>query len=246
MDMPSLSLSTVPSSSTELESLLDSNEAVLFSGLEQQQRQFQWDDMLLSLHGAELPVRVHQSEGSFAYAVQRMTLDELCDALTAEQHEQLCVRHYLAGPNLLLHDDERVRHFARSVADAFPFVETQRLAEVGLWVGRHAQRTRMHFDVTHNLLHVVKGRKIVVLAHPKFYVNLYTHNSSDLVDNESLADSHMRRRMYRFRYESFVFKAADTFLITFSFFLKIAVLILAILITLSFQRLLVVNSELLL
>jgi hypothetical protein len=142
---------------------------------------------------ASLPVRfIQDDQKPFGFAIRELSFSELCDTLEREAIEQRSGRHYLAGPNLLLHEDSQVATWARAQTDGLP-IAAQRIQEVGLWCGRHGQHSQMHFDVAHNLLHVVTGRKTVVLASPRDYRNLYTYTSEDLGSaNASL------RRMYRF------------------------------------------------
>jgi hypothetical protein len=67
-------------------------------------------------------------------------------------------KYYLAGPNLLLHADQNVRDCLRQFRDDSR-LSCRVVEEACLWAGCDNQRTRMHFDISHNLLHVLQGSK---------------------------------------------------------------------------------------
>lgn len=80
---------------------------------------------------------------------------------------------YLAGPNLLKHSDSSVASLFESIVKDPKMTRKvevkgqccrddlliKSLKEACLWAGRNHQRTLMHFDLCHNLLHVLEGEK---------------------------------------------------------------------------------------
>jgi hypothetical protein len=175
-----------PQSASEMEALVALNEPVILEGLV-------FPNAAENLGSARLPVRYMQDQQKpFAFATQELSFSELCATLQQEAEQESCGRHYLAGPDLLLHQDAHVASWARLQKEAVP-VAPERVQEVGLWCGRDGQHSQMHFDVAHNLLHVVAGRKSVVLGNPRDYRKMYTYTSADL----DLGDCALRR-MYRF------------------------------------------------
>ncbi len=189
--VPRVGRMRAPQTIEEMEALVALNELLILEGMS-----FCGDKAVLCerLGSGMLPVRFSQ-EGQkkpFTFAIRDLTFLELCATLEREGAEQNSGRHYLAGPNLLVHEDERVAAWAKEQVLRLP-IAAERIQEVGLWCGRDGQHSQMHFDVAHNLLHVAAGRKTVVLASPSDYRNLYTYTSADLDRGDAAL-----RRMYRF------------------------------------------------
>ena len=198
-----------PQSMQEMAEVVAANEPVVLTGCLKQMSLWTTEMLEREMGDAKLPVRCFEEGGDMfrcsfffllssfflfltsrrcRYRVVDMTLAEMKETLASEE----TTRHYLAGPNLLEHSDVRVRRvMGEARAEIARMVEEESIQEVGLWMGRDGQHTQMHFDVAHNLLHVIKGRKRVVLARPADFNNMYTYTSSD-------ADESMLKRMYRF------------------------------------------------
>lgn len=143
------------------------------------------------LRKAVLPVRVTDGTGLiFQYRLEHMCMDELRAVLLDGTH---C--RYLAGPDVLHHEDGTVREAAHGLLQScFDGLEgLEHVEELGLWMGCHGQRTRMHFDLCHNVLTVLEGTKHIILAPPEDFLNIYTYTSRDV-----LVEGHSLRRMYRF------------------------------------------------
>ena len=186
--LPRVGRRPAPATVAEMDALLALNEPVILEGnlFGAASR----EELCVRLGDAPLPVRFFQEGGKpFTFTTKELPLSDLCTALEQESRSG-GGRHYLAGPNLLLHADPRVAGWARAQTERLPI---ERVQEVGLWCGRDGQHSQLHFDVTHNVLHVVAGRKTVVLASPRDYRCLYTYTSADL----DPADASLRR-MYRF------------------------------------------------
>jgi hypothetical protein len=145
-----------------------------------------------TLEEAVWPVRVMGQAGQgFHYKVQSISIRQLREHLLHECGE---TRSYLAGPNALAHHDQSVGRAALEMVTLLPECIKEQLHEVCPWMGRHGQRTRMHFDLCHNLLQVIEGRKWVILAPPDDFLNLETYTARDLPEE----DQTNLRRMYRF------------------------------------------------
>ncbi len=101
---------SAPSTCEELQTLLDLCRPCLLEGgglcaaLGNAAR-----ELCTALETSKVPVRVYSRPGAFTYAVEELTLPELCATLAEETALAATARHYLAGPNMLLHDDEAVR-----------------------------------------------------------------------------------------------------------------------------------------
>ena len=66
-------------------------------------------ELCAALETAKVPVRVYPQPGAFTYASEDLTLPALRAILAEETALASPVRHYLAGPNMLLHDDDAVK-----------------------------------------------------------------------------------------------------------------------------------------
>lgn len=187
---PLVKVVEAPKDHDELHALLERDEAVIVEGLMEN-----WSDarekMRAAIGDAKLPVRAYQRDKNpFKFETRLLSVDETISSLGGAEE-----RIYMAGPNLLLHEEERVKKAAEEMLAKMFFgkvVEESKDWELGLWIGEDGQHTQGHFDVAHNLLFVLRGRKEVLLAHPRHYLHLYTHNSN------SAPSSSSSLRMYRF------------------------------------------------
>lgn len=186
-----------PASPEGLRALLQRDEPLILTGLGDGLPAFAlWRDVdYVAALGGDVAFRVIRTDPALdvpgAGTEVPMTLRQLLEGLRRPL-DPGGVRHYLAGANLLEHEQQ----LGQALAECENFYKTTvvktTIGALGMWLGRDGQRTWLHFDCANNFLLQIKGSKRFVLAPPDAYPNLYCYTFS------SCRGKDMDGEMYRF------------------------------------------------